>query len=247
MNGARSALFRVTATALAIVVVVFALAAALGALRLAVQPAAFDGKIVGEIAARVPVTLEPVLISFLLAAALGFVLSLPTARAFRGAVTVIATLLQSLPVFASAIGAVFVSVLTIESCAVPCPVGRQLGYLVAPVVVLTMYQLPFLVDFFDRRRARGTNDGARPSSTVRGLAVLFADRLPSLISAAMIGEYFYRWKGEGYLLGVPEPFDRRDAFVFTVVLIVNALVVLAIRCIVELIVQRGKMAKDVNG
>jgi hypothetical protein len=252
LNGGRSSLFRVVATALAIPVIVFGLAAALGGLRLAAQPAIFNGKLVGDIATRLPVTLEPVLISFFLASALGFVLTLPSAPAFRVAVTALVVGLQSFPVFAFATGGViFLSMLLglqILICAAPCTFGGQVALLVLPVVVLTMYQLPILVEFFYRRRTRGLDARADEISTVRGLALLFGDRLPSLISAAMIGELLYRWRGEGWWLDTPHHFfDDWPASVFTLFLIFNALVVLAIRCIIELLVQRRKSAMDVDG
>jgi ABC-type dipeptide/oligopeptide/nickel transport system permease component len=249
VNGSRSALFSGVATAIAIFVVVFGLAAALGELGNATQVPSFEGKLIGEIAARLPVTLEPVLISFFVASALGFVLTLPAAPAFRVAVAVIVTGLRSIPLFVVAtIGVLMFFRMPRGSCLAPCTFGIQLAFLVMPVVVLTVYQLPFLVKFFDGRRARVKDTRVFEMSTVGGLAILFADRLPSLISAAMIGEFIYRWAGEGRWLGVPDAmFGGRDASEFTLFLIFNALVVLVIRCMIEFFVQRHRTVTDVGG
>ncbi len=249
MTSDRSALFRVLATALAILVIVFGLAAALGGLGRAAEPSPIDGKLIGQLAVRLPVTLEPVLISFFVASALGFVLTLSLTPGFRGAVSAIVTVLQSLPFFVLAI-AVWITMLlelSIGPCAGPtCTLSRQLAFLLVPVVILTTYQLPFLVEFFDSRRARGQCARVDEMSTISGLALLFADRLPSLIGTAMIGEIIYGWTGEGGWLGIPNNFFSRDASAFVIFLVFNALVVLAIRCIVELLVHRRRPAADVR-
>lgn len=253
VNGGRSAFFSSVVTAIAIPVVVFGLAAALGGFGPAAQLPSFEGKLIGEIAARLPITLEPVLISFFVASALGFVLTLPSAPLFRGAVAVIVTGLQSLPLFVLAIAMVFVLPMLFRvplgswTCAMPCTFVRQLEFLVVPVVVLTTYQLPSLVEFFDQRRARAQDPRSSEMSMACGLAMLFADRLPSLVSAAMIGEIFYRWAGEGRWLGIPVSMGSRDASAFTLFLIFNALVVLVIRGIIELFVQRRRTVTNVGG
>jgi ABC-type dipeptide/oligopeptide/nickel transport system permease component len=248
LNSGRSALIRGIATALAIIVVVFGLAAALGGLGLAAWAPIFDGKIIGEIAARLLVTIEPVPISFIVAAALGFVLTLPSAPALRVAIAVIVTGLRSLPVFTLAVAVMIVAILRLPfgSCLSPCTFTRQLAPLVMPVAVLMTYQLPHLVEFFDGRRARSQHARMLETSSVRGLALLFADRLPSLVSAAMIGEIIYGRAGEGRWLGIPGSgfIFSRDASVFTLFLIFNALGVLVIRCVVELLVRRDKTSAN---
>ena len=250
MNGSRSALLRIVATAIAILVIVFGLAAALGGLGSATQVSSFEGKVIGAIAARLPVTLEPVLISFFVASLLGFILTLPSAKPIRVAVAAIVMVLQSLPVFVLAIVGVFVLPMYFRVpfgyCPTPCAFGRQLALLVIPVVVLTIYQLPNLVKFFDGRRVRAQVVRVDESSTIRGLAMLFADRLPSLVGAAMIGEITYRWAGEGWWLGIPVSMFSRDASEFTLFLIFNALAVLVIRCIIELFAQRRRTVTDID-
>jgi ABC-type dipeptide/oligopeptide/nickel transport system permease component len=248
VNGGRLVLFNSVATALAIFVIVFGLAAALGGLGSAAHIPTFEGKLIGELAARLPITLEPVLISFLIASALGFVLTLPSAPVFRAAVAVIVTGLQSLPLFVLAIAAVILLPMYFRvplgswNCVAPCTFGQRLEFLIVPVAVLTIYQLPFLAEFFNRPRARGQDVKVGEISTVGGLAVLFAHRLPSLVSAAMIGELFYGWAGEGRWLGL-----SRDASAFTLFLIFNALVVLVIRCLIESFVQPRRTMTDVDG
>jgi ABC-type dipeptide/oligopeptide/nickel transport system permease component len=251
VNGGRSALLRSVANAIAIFVIVFGLAAALGGLGSAAHVPAFEGRIAGEIGALLPITLEPVLISFFVASALGFVLTFPSAPAFRVAVAVIVTGLESLPIFVLAIAMVIVPMLAriptgLWTCRVPCTDSYQLDFLVVPVVVLTTYQLPILVKFFDSRRSL-VQSGGDDISTAGGLAILFADRLPSLVSAAMVGEVIYRWAGEGRWLGIPNFLGRPDASVFTLFLILNALVVLLIRSIVEFFVRRRRSVAGVGG
>ena len=252
LNSGRSVFARALATAIAIVVIVFALTAGFGNPSL-VPSVVFEGKIIGIIIDYIPPTAELLVASFVLASLAGFFLTRSSARGLTVAVSGVVTALLSIPVFVLAI--VLQIVLSLQfgfglpsggTCSNPCTLGGQLLHLILPATTLALYQLPAVVAFFGMHQAGVGGSRATAASTLRDLAVLFAERLPDVFSASIILEAIYAWSGEGRLLfRLHDEYDANKG-AFVTYLLLNALVLLLIRALAELIRRRDRSGAEAS-
>jgi ABC-type dipeptide/oligopeptide/nickel transport system permease component len=250
LNWGRSVFVRALATAIAIVVIVFALTAGFGNPSL-VPSVVFEGKIIDIILSYAPLTAELIVASFILASFVGFALTLSSARAFTAAVSGVVTGLLSIPVFVLAI--VLQIVLGVHlglpsggACSIPCTLGDQLQHLIVPATTLGIYQVPALVAFFRRHRVAAGGSRATETSITGDLATLFAERLPDVLSAAIIVEAIYAWSGEGRLLFEMHIAYDADKGAYVAYLMLNALVLLLIRTLAELIRRRDPSGAEAS-
>lgn len=246
LNLGRTVLVRALATAVAIVGIVFALTALFGSPSL-VPAVISEGKILGLIFSSLPRTLELVAASFIIASLVGLALTRLPAHSFRTVVSGIMTCLQSVPIFLVAIVAQIVLGVrfgwpTAGTCSNPCTLGEQLFHLALPAATLAVYQLPAVVAFFESQEVAGIR--VKPASTMRDLAVLFAERLPDVVSAAIIVEAIYVWSGEGRLFFDMHVAYDADKGAFVAYLVLNALLLLLIRALAAVVQRRDGAETD---
>ena len=237
MIGDRSVLVRPIATAVAIVLTMVAIMIVLGRADLISPATIFNAKVLNSIVVRLPTTFELVLVSFIVASVFGFAttrLSIQWARTLVSGATVV---LSSIPLFVLAL------VIEIGYYLLGGPrivvSGVHPLILIAPVVVLALFQFPIILDYFNNRDRRRSTARSETIAMFRGLAVLFADKFSEILSAAMIVELFFGLPGEGRWLGNPFWFRPQDAAPLVTFLLFNAFVVLVIRNLVDVVTRRS--------
>ena len=249
MKDSRVPFFRLVATAVAIVLILFAVMGVLGASHLASFPLVLTGKVVADLFRYLPPTLELIVVSFFVASTVGFVSALPSARSIKPLVTSIALGLQCIPLFwlAIAMELVLGGFLRLPmggfEGADRINLAGHLSRLILPAAVLTMFQFPLVVEYFNDHPALGMTTRAEAASIVGGLAAQLVNNLPDIIPATMITEIVFTWPGEGRLLW--DSLLRQHAAVpLASFLVFMALFVLVTRFLVEAFAQHRKQAAD---
>ena len=176
-----------------------------------------------------PSTLGLLIVSFLIAALVGFLVSLPALRSVRPLIHAGVTALQCIPLFVLAI-------------AIEIPAGFIFGVrslYIGALVVLTIFQLPLTVAYHDAWLARGLTLRRAARSAAGALARRFDENFPGILSASMITEVIFAWRGEGRLLLAMVAYG--PALSVVVFLFLIALLVLLIRTLA------GVAARDDDG
>jgi ABC-type dipeptide/oligopeptide/nickel transport system permease component len=237
------AFVRLIATAIAIVLTLFAVMSILGVSPVVSSPLGLTGNVVADLFRYLPPTLELIVVSFIVASIVGFVSALPSVRSFKPVVTSIALVLQCIPFFCLAIAAWFALNLfgALIGVADPTSSSGHLARVIFQAVVLTMFQFPLVVEYFNSRPALGLPARAEAASIVAGLATQFVNNLPDIIAAAMISEIFFVLPGEGRLFWGSLLHQRSTLVGF---LLFMALLVLVTRFLVDTFARRTKDAMD---
>jgi len=204
-----------------------------------------DISVLATIGARVPFTLELIVVSLLVAAVAGVAGAALQVRTSWPIVTVAAVVLRSVPFFYLAIGMQMLLAVNVQIFPTAGYTGvddfnlaDRLWHLALPSGALALFALPTIVEYFKRRLAVAAHARRSEVPIAAELAVIFAARLPELLSAAVVTEVIFAWPGEGRLL-----FDATFASgaipIIAGILLFNALFVLAIRVVVREFVRQA--------
>jgi len=234
----RAALLGLVTTAIAVVLIVLAVLCIPGLSYLAAFPHIFTGKVIGPILERLPYTLELIGVSFLVASVLAFGCVQFSIRTLKPLATFLAVVLRCVPFFwlAMVLQLVFAILGGFQagktSGSDRFDLVDHLRYLAGASGALTLFQLPSLIEYFNKRLAvcaKGRNNFA--ASILSGLAVQFAENLPDVITATIITELVFAWPGVGRLLYSGD--GNLSASLPTGILLFLALLVLAVRFVTE--------------
>lgn len=191
---------RAISTAVAIALVVLAMMSVFEKSYFTSYSPALTAKVVAYVFHYLPWTLELVVVSFFVASVLGFASCLRPFRRARSVTIGVALVLQSIPFFVLALAIEGLGVYT------RLPIGGtgatfadNLAHLILPVGALALFQLPPMVEFFNSRPESEMRLPALGPIILGGLAAHFARNLPDLITATIVTEVVFAWRGDGWL------------------------------------------------
>ena len=236
MIGDRAVLIRPIATAVAIVLTMVAVIIVLGRADLVSPATILNAKVLTSIILRLPLTLELVLVSSIVASIFGYAIARLSIKPARTLVSRATVVLRCVPLLVLALATQFVLYDISVRWSAFFSLSPQIFIMSA--VLLALFQFPIVLDYFNNRDRRESTVRSETGAMFRGLAVLFADNISEILSAAMIVELFLGWRGEGRWLGNPFWFGPRDAAPLVTFLLFNAFVVLVIRALVDVVTRR---------
>jgi len=176
---------------------------------------------------RLPLTFAIIAISFVLASLVGVLCTLSRAPWWQTAIAATARALRAIPFFWLAFVLQFVILVHLGSLGAGRSPNTPLyarWYLILPICLLAIAQLPAIVEYLCRRRLASPIER---TSLPRDLFAIFADRLPAIITTAIVVELFFALPGESPTLF--SALSQSDIALFSGIIVCSALLVLVVR------------------
>jgi len=247
MKAQRDTLVRFAATAIAIVLIMFAVVGAFSTSHFASVLRMSTAEAIADFLLFLPRTIELIAVSFVVASTAGALSVLPFARAVWPLIKGLALGLQCIPFFWLAVALEIALGLAgmnpISGTGGP-DVAGHLSRLFAPAFVLAIYQFQLIVDYLDERLRLSASFRPAGASLLGALGAQFARDLPDVLTATVITEIAFAWPGDGrlfwYFLSFQAVSPAEGMLLFT------ALFVLATRFLVALLTRRKAENADAH-
>jgi peptide/nickel transport system permease protein len=247
MKDRRDSMVRLAATAIAIVLIMFAVVGAFSTSHFTSVLRMSTGEAIAYFFLFLPRTIELIAVSFVVASTAGALSILPFARAAWPLIKGLALGLKCIPFFWLAVAleiALSLAGMNPISGTGGSDVAGHLSRLFAPAFVLAIYQFPLIVDYLDERLK--VSAGFRPAgaSLLGALGAQFARDLPDVLTATVVTEIVFAWPGDGRLFWHFLSFQAVSPA--EGILLLTALSVLATRFLVATLTRRTAESADAH-